>query len=50
MENKQIVNVERALEEKKTMQKVFIREHGYPSSVLALLITYFEKRKEVKKK
>ena len=44
--SKQIVDVEKALEEKKTMQKVFAREHGYSSSVLALLITYFEEAKE----
>ena len=43
-----IVDVEKALEEKKTMQKVFIRENGYPSSTLALIIAYFEERKEKK--
>ena len=48
MENKEIVDMERALEEKKTMQKVFLREFGYPSSVLALLIAYFEEKKEKK--
>ena len=44
----ELIDVEKALEEKKTMQKVFYREHGYPSSVLALLITYFEERKQKK--
>ena len=50
MKDRQIINYEKALEEKRQMQEIFFREHGYPSSVLALLITYFEKRKEVKKK
>jgi hypothetical protein len=44
----ELIDVERALEEKKTMQKVFFREHGYYSSVLTLLIAYFEERKEKK--
>lgn len=51
MKNGLNVDVEKALEEKKAMQKIFTREHGYPSSVLALLITYFEtkvEKKEVK--
>ena len=43
---KQIVDVEKALEEKKTMPKTFTREHGYSSSVSALLIAYFEEIKE----
>ena len=43
------VNFEKALAEKIAMQNVFVSGHGYPSSVLALLITYFEKRKEVKR-
>lgn len=46
MKNGLIVDVEKALEEKKAMQKIFTREQGYPSSVLALLIAYFEERKE----
>ena len=46
MKMKPIVNVEKALSEKKAMQKIFLRENGYPSSVLALLITYYEERKE----
>ena len=48
MKTNQPVNYEKALEEKKQMQKIFIRENGYPSSVLALLIAYFEERKEKK--
>lgn len=48
MRNKQIVDVEKALSEKKAMQKVFFWEHGYYSSVLTLLIAYFEERKEKK--
>ena len=50
MKDKPIVNIEKALNEKRTMQKIFMREHDYPSSVLALLIAYFEKQKEVKEK
>ena len=46
MKNKPIVDIEKALSEKKATQKIFIRENGYPSSVLALLIAYFEERKE----
>jgi len=48
MKNNRIVDVEKALSEKKTMQKIYLRENGYPSSVLSLLITYFEERKEEK--
>ena len=45
MKDKQIVNIEKALNEKRAMQKAFVHEYGYPSSVLALLIAYFEERK-----
>ena len=45
MKEEEIINVERALEEKKAMQKIFILEHSHPSSVLTLLITYLEERK-----
>ena len=48
MKNNQILDIEKALEEKKAMQKIFTREHDYPSSVLALLIEYFEERKKRK--
>ena len=43
-----IINIERALDEKRTMQKMFTREHGCPSYVLALLITYYEDNLEAK--
>ena len=46
MKTKPIIDIERALEEKKTMQKVFIRDNGYPSSVLSLLIEYFRERQK----
>jgi len=44
MKTKQMVNFEKALEEKKQQQKRCVRENGYSSSVLTLLIAYFEKR------
>jgi hypothetical protein len=37
-----IVDMEKALAEKEQMQKIFVREHDYPSSVLTLLIAYFK--------
>ena len=46
MKINQVINVEKALAEKKEMQKVFFEEHGYPSSVRTLLIAHFEQRKE----
>lgn len=45
MKNNRVIDVEKALTEKKAMQKVFVRDHSYPSSVLALVIAYFEKGK-----
>ena len=48
--NKKIGNVvdnEKALEEKEIMQKQFIRENGYRSDVLDLLIEHF--KEEVRK-
>lgn len=50
MKNNPVVNVEKALMEKKERQKIFVRDHSYPSSVLALLITYFENEKEKNKR
>jgi hypothetical protein len=50
MKDKPIVDMEKALSEKKAMQKIFTCEYGYSSSVLYLLIVYFEKQKEVKEK
>ena len=41
MKTRQIVDIEKALAEKKMMQKVFVRDYGYESSVLALLIEHF---------
>lgn len=46
MKKEEIVNVEKALAEKTQMQKIFIRENGYSSSVLTLLIEYWVGRKE----
>jgi len=48
MKNEQIIDYEKALEEKRQMQKVFIRDNGYPSSVLVLVIAWLEERKEKK--
>ena len=48
METKQIIDYGKALEEKRQMQKIFYREHGYPSSVLALVITHFEEKEKKK--
>lgn len=42
MRNKLVLNVDKALEEKKQMQKIFVREHGYPSSVLEIVIEHLE--------
>ena len=49
MKTNQPVNYEKALEKKKQMQKIFSREHSYPSSVLALLIAHFEKERKKQK-
>ena len=48
-----IIDNEKALEEKKVMQKQFVREHSYRSHVLDLLIEHFEEmleKSKVKKK
>ena len=48
-----VIDVEKALEEKRVMQKQFKREHGYSSHVLALVIEHFEEmleKSKVKKK
>ena len=39
---KGVIDNEKALEEKKIMQKQFVREHSYSSHVLDLLIEHFE--------
>lgn len=48
MGTEQIVDIEKALSEKRAMQKIFTREHGYPSSVLTLVIAHFEERNKRK--
>lgn len=40
-----VIDVEKALEEKKVMQKQFVREHNYRSHVLDLMIEHFEEMK-----
>jgi hypothetical protein len=45
MKTKPVIDVEKALSEKEQMQKIFVREHGYPSPVSALVIKYFKERK-----
>ena len=42
MSDRLVLNVDKALDEKRQMQKVFFREHGYPSSVLELVIEHLE--------
>ena len=48
-----VIDMEKALQEKETMQKHFVREHGYRSSIFDLLIEHFKdglkKRKGEKK-
>ena len=46
--NKPIIDMKKALQEKEVMQKHFIREHGYRSSVFDILIEHF--KGELKKK
>lgn len=41
-EDNLVLNVDKALDEKRQMQKVFFREHGYPSTVLKLVIEHLE--------
>lgn len=44
MKTKPVIDMEKALQEKETMQKHFVREHGYKSSVLVLLIEHFKEQ------
>lgn len=44
--NKFILNIEKALDEKRQMAKIFEREHGYRSYVLDILIEHFEGLKQ----
>lgn len=37
-----ILNVAKALDEKEQQQKIFFREHGYPSSVLVVVIEHLK--------
>lgn len=46
MKGEPVIDMEKALQEKETMQKHFVREHGYESSVLILLIEYFKEQLE----
>ena len=48
MKNGQVINYEKALEEKRQQQKTFLRENGYPSSVSELVIAFYEERSEKK--
>jgi len=41
-EDQLVLNVGRALNEKEQMQKIFEREHGYPSSVLEIVIGHLK--------
>jgi len=41
MRTKEVIDVEKALQEKETMQKHFVREHGYESGILSILIEHF---------
>jgi len=49
-EDQLVLNVERALDEKHQMQKIFLGEHGYPSSVLEIVIEHLEGLKRGKGK
>lgn len=42
MKDRLVLNVDRALDEKRQMQKVFEREHGYPSCTLEIVIEHLE--------
>ena len=41
-----VIDVEKALSEKRAMQKEFIEEHGFPNSVLILVIAHLEEMKK----
>lgn len=49
MKNKSGMDMEKALQEKETMQKHFTGEHGYKSSVFELLIEHFKGELEKEK-
>ena len=44
MKNKPVIDVEKALQEKEIMQKHFVREHGFRSSIIDLLIEHFKEQ------
>ena len=44
MKTKPVIDMEKALQEKETMQKHFVREHGYNSSVFEILINHFKEQ------
>lgn len=46
MKNKPVIDIEKVLQEKETMQKHFVREHGCECSVLILLIEHFKEQLE----
>ena len=46
MNKEEIIDTEKALEEKKAMQKIFVREHGYSCPVLTLVIAWLEEMKD----
>jgi hypothetical protein len=48
MNKEEIIDTEKALEEKKAMQKIFVREHGYLCPVLILVIAWLEEIGEKK--
>ena len=48
MNKEEIIDTEKALEEKKAMQKIFVHEHGYSCPVLILVIAWLEEIGEKK--
>ena len=44
MKTEPVIDIEKALQEKEVMQKHFIREYGYTSSVFELLINHFKEQ------
>lgn len=46
MKTKPVTDMKKALHEKETMQKHFVREHGHKSDVLDILIEHFKEQLE----
>ena len=44
MKGEPVIDMEKALQEKEIMQKHFVREHGFRSSIIELLITHFKEQ------